>query len=218
MSNETAFIKKMVKALDEKGNKANILNSVLIAQSILESGWGTSAICKEGNNYHGLNWYNDSVCKNWKHFTHMTQQERNGQMVTTTEEFALCSGPGQSFSYMIQWYTKRDKYKDIIGEKDYKKVCKFLQGRYATSSQYAACLMNIIEKYNLTQYDPQEETLSDNSYGDYSGNDYYRIRTAWSNKASQIGAYQIWKNAYTHWESIKASGYHLFDKDGKQLD
>ena len=41
------FISSIVKAIGDKCNKAKILNSVVIAQAILETGWGTSELYKK---------------------------------------------------------------------------------------------------------------------------------------------------------------------------
>ena len=44
-------------------------------------------------------------------------------------------------------------------------------------------------------------------------NQLYRIRKAWSDPESQIGAYSIYSNAVAAWRD----GYAVFDKDGKQV-
>ncbi len=68
----------------------------------------------------------------------------------------------------------KDGYKNLIGEKDYKKVAELLlQDKYATDPDYTVKLISVIEKYNLNQYDidacPQykidgEKYLRDNLY------------------------------------------------------
>ena len=55
-----------------------------------------------------------------------------------------------------------------------------------------------------TDYDPQTEIQVDQ---------YYRVRTSWENSASQLGAYQILKNAIDHCPA----GYTVFDWNGKPV-
>ena len=59
----------------------------------------------------------------------------------------------ESVEHLMRWYTIREKYKPIIGNTDYKKVCNFLTGKYATDSQYGKKLIILIERYGLTAYD-----------------------------------------------------------------
>jgi LysM repeat protein len=52
----------------------------------------------------------------------------------------------------VSW--DKNKYKPIIGETNYVMACKKVQEcGYCTDPNYAAKLIQIIEKYNLTQYD-----------------------------------------------------------------
>ncbi|AIE59099.1 hypothetical protein BMMGA3_03195 [Bacillus methanolicus MGA3] len=52
----------------------------------------------------------------------------------------------------VSW--DRNKYKPIIGETNYVMACKKVQEcGYCTDPNYAAKLINIIEKYDLHKYD-----------------------------------------------------------------
>jgi len=56
------------------------------------------------------------------------------------------------------------RYDGIKGNTDYKKVAQLIKdGGYATSLTYVEKLCNIIEKWNLTQYDVDSPTISDDT-------------------------------------------------------
>ena len=76
-------------------------------------------------------------------------------------------------------------------------------GGYATSSIYVQSLCNIIEKWNLTQYDAKE----DSRVG------YYRVRKSWTDSKSQLGAYKVLANAKKC--ADEHPGYSVFDESGK---
>ncbi|MCL2776261.1 MAG: glucosaminidase domain-containing protein [Oscillospiraceae bacterium] len=47
-----------------------------------------------------------------------------------------------------------DRYKNLIGEKDYKTACRKIQeDGYATAPNYTTALISLIETYSLTAYD-----------------------------------------------------------------
>ncbi len=50
------------------------------------------------------------------------------------------------------------RYKEVIGETDYKKACYAIKAAgYATDLDYAEKLIKIIEQYNLTEFDGTTE-------------------------------------------------------------
>ena len=74
---------------------------------------------------------------------------------------------------------------------------------------------------NGKQVYPQEsekKELTPTSYPNYSGSDYYRVRKSFNDNTSSKGSYQIWRYAFSTWNGNKTDGYHVYDKDGKQLD
>ena len=64
----------------------------------------------------------------------------------------------------------------------------------------------------------EKKELTPTSYPNYSGSDYYRVRKSFNDNTSSKGSFQIWKYAFNTWNDNKADGYHIYDKDGKQLD
>lgn len=65
----------------------------------------------------------------------------------------------------------------------------------------------------------EKKTLTLTSYPNYtSGNGFYRVRKSYRDEKNAIGSYCTWSSAYKTWKRYKSSGYHIYDKNGKQLD
>lgn len=64
----------------------------------------------------------------------------------------------------------------------------------------------------------EKKELTDTSYPNYTGDDVYRVRLAYTDENHSIGSYQFWRNAYKNWLANKDMGYHVYDKDGNRLD
>lgn len=133
--------------------KRKVLPSLIIAQAILESGWGTSQLSKQVNNYFGLNNYHDSVTDKYPVYTMVAPQEYNGKMVYNTEEFCAFISIEECVACLQDWYD-RPKYAHLHNIIDYEEACKFVQRQgYATASNYSKELIRIIKENNLTIYD-----------------------------------------------------------------
>lgn len=150
--------------IDYIGNSARKLASnndlyvsVMIAQAMVESGWGTSGLASAPNyNLFGIkgDYNGESV--------NMGTQEDDGtgSLYSISSNFrkypsykesledyvSLLRGgtSGNSQLYAGAWKSNTTSYKDAT---------KYLTGRYATDTTYADKLNNMIEKYNLTQFD-----------------------------------------------------------------
>lgn len=66
----------------------------------------------------------------------------------------------------------------------------------------------------------EKPMLTASSYPNYASNssDYYRIRTSFTNAKSSKGSYHNFGSAYRIWKAQADYGYHIYDKDGNQLD
>lgn len=154
--------------IDYIGNSArklasnnDLYASVMIAQAMVESNWGTSGLASAPNyNLFGIkgNYNGSSV--------NMGTQEDDGtgNLYSISSNFrkypsykesledyvSLLRGgtSGNSQMYAGTWKSNTKSYKDAT---------KYLTGRYATDTTYADKLNSVIEKYNLTQFD----TVSD---------------------------------------------------------
>lgn len=159
--NEELFIYKTAKAAGTLFSDSGILTSVVIAQVILESGWGKSELARNAQNYLGLNNYNDEVTKIYDSYSidDAPQDDGKGNITYYSEVFCKFNDLRECIECLHRWYTMRDYYKCIINDTDYHSVCRKLQGHYATDSHYADKLINIIEKYNLTSYDNVRDSM-----------------------------------------------------------
>ena len=128
--------------------KYGILPSLTIAQAILESGWGKSHI---KNNLFGIkagaNWTGKIAVRETKEFI-------NGQWITVQAKFRAYDSFNESIEDHAKLLGTTDRYKKVIQAEDYKEACyEVWKAGYATDPNYPNKLTNIIEQYELQQYD-----------------------------------------------------------------
>lgn len=123
--------------------------SPIIAQSILESGWGSSMLA-EYYNFFGM-----KANERWKgdYVEMTTQEEKDGQRYTIKAKFRKY----KSFAEGLQGYfdfIAIPRYDALRIADDYEEYCDQLKiCGYATSSKYPDNLKRIIEQYKLYVYD-----------------------------------------------------------------
>lgn len=130
--------------------------SPIIAQAILESTSGTSELAKNCNNFFGLK-YRGNRCKTALPTPYEkigSEQKSDGSYVVTVMywyQFAnMDKGVNGYFDFInIANYAN---LKGIIDPRTYLETIK--ADKYATSLKYVDNLMAVINKYNLTKYDP----------------------------------------------------------------
>lgn len=125
--------------------RTKILASLTIAQAILESGWGTSALARKSNNLFGIK----GKGANYKTFEYI-----NGKRVDIVDSFKVYPDWETSVIDHSNLFLRLSRYQNLIGERDYKTACKKVyEDGYATAPNYTEVLINIIEQYKLYQYD-----------------------------------------------------------------
>ncbi|ASB90825.1 phage tail protein [Bacillus sonorensis] len=151
----TDFIKEIAPDAQRVYKKYDILASLIIAQACLESAWGTSGLAQKGKNLFGIKGtYNGQYVLMWT-----TEYDRKGNATRVQAKFRKYPSWYASLQDLAKLYVNGtswdpDHYKAIVGEKDYKKATAALvKAGYATDPAYATKLNNLIETYNLTQYD-----------------------------------------------------------------
>ncbi|KRK65054.1 hypothetical protein FC72_GL001681 [Companilactobacillus tucceti DSM 20183] len=158
---QQAFLDMAVPMAQKAADKYGVYASVMLAQAILESGWGTSLLATQGNNLFGI------------------KGDYNGSYVTMkTSEWSASQGWYTIYanfrkypSYYESFADNGDKLRNGVSwdssyykgtwkenTSSYKDATAWLQGRYATAPTYASSLNNMIETYNLTQYDNDSST------------------------------------------------------------
>lgn len=127
--------------------KYKIPASITLAQGLLESGAGKSALTQSSNNHFGIKCHND-----WK-----------GEKVYKADDnpndcFRKYKKAEDSFDDHSRFLAERQRYKSLfsLDITDYRGWAKGLQkAGYATDKAYANKLIKLIEDYELYQYDKQ---------------------------------------------------------------
>lgn len=129
----------------EQMNMHGIPASITLAQGILESGNGNSRLAKEANNHFGIKCH-----KGWDGNTFFQDDDK------ANECFRSYDNASQSYEDHSQFLTSRSRYSGLFELKmtDYKGWAKGLKSAgYATNPKYANLLIDIIEKFDLHEYD-----------------------------------------------------------------
>ena len=165
MPHKQEFIKKVKDGAIRGWEKHKILPSLTIAQACLESSFGQSKLATEGNNLFGIkgDYKGESIIINTR------EQKNDGSWITIDAEFAKYPDQATSveehgaFFSSTPW--RKENYKHVFGETDYKEAVRAIlppeaEAGYATDKMYADKIINIIEQYNLTQYDKGDNKMS----------------------------------------------------------
>ncbi|EOH88515.1 glycoside hydrolase family 73 protein [Enterococcus pallens] len=148
--------------------------SVMIAQAIVESGWGQSTLSMAPN----YNLFGIKGSYNGQSVTMKTQEYIDGKWVTVNAKFRKYPSFSESLtdnayvlkntSFQSGVYYYSGAWKS--NTKSYKDATAWLTGRYATAPTYGATLNSVIETYNLTQYDTPNNNNGGNNSNNNGGN------------------------------------------------
>lgn len=128
-------------------NKYGIPASITLAQGILESGSGSSDLAKYANNHFGIKCTSD-----WKGKAYYKDDDNRDDC------FRVYKDPQESYKDHSE-FLKRKRYASLfeLDKNDYRNWAIGLKNAgYATNPKYPDLLINIIEKYQLYQYDQSE--------------------------------------------------------------
>ncbi|MBR5964075.1 MAG: glucosaminidase domain-containing protein [Bacteroidaceae bacterium] len=142
----------------EQMKKYNIPASITLAQALLESGAGQSELARESNNHFGIK------CHNW-----------SGKKVYHDDDasddcFRVYKSVRDSYEDHSIFLSTSQRYRPLFKLKntDYVGWAQGLKlAGYATNPSYADRLINIIESYNLDQYDVPYGTYTVLSVGSH---------------------------------------------------
>ena len=172
--------------------------SAVISQAILESACGTSELATNANNFFGLK-YREGRCPTaiGTYYKVGSEQDANtGQYVSSNMKWFKFS----DFPSGIQGYfdfINIGNYKNLKGITDPRTYLETIKNDgYCTSIKYVQNCLNVIDKYDLTQYDPQPEQK------------YYRV---------QVGCFKSEENAINLVNKLKNASFNSIIKeyDGK---
>lgn len=192
-----SFINRIAPLAVKDMENTGVLASLTIAQSILESGWGESVLAKDYNNLFGIKatitWSGKVIGMNGA----------NWRAYDSWEESIL------DHSELLQ----TSRYTKVLQAKDYREACEEVRiAGYCTEADYSQKLINLIEQYNLAQYDVVEQVEIQPSQTESQG-EMYRVRLSWEDSKSQIGAYQILENAKK--KADENPDYKVFNSKGE---
>lgn len=191
------FIKKVGALASADMKKSGVLASLTVAQAILESAWGKSELATGGNALFGI-----KATKSWKGKVYCkdTKECYDGVNLVTVNNatFRAYDSWEESVEDHSAFLKANKRYKEVIGETDYKKACEAIKAAgYATDPDYVEKLVKLIEGYKLTEYDgaaanqeAEKEAAADKKY--------YRV---------QAGAFRRKEGANLMAEKIKKTGH-----------
>ena len=175
--------------------------SPIIAQFILESGYGTTDKVKKvhedgsvewRHNYAGLKWRDGRCAISNDYFEEWTaEQNPDKTYVSIVSRFCKFKSLEDCVIGYFQW-TNIPNYANLQGITDPKTYLENIKADgYATSHDYVANLMRVIDDWNLTQYDTIREgksmpkvCLDAGHYGKYNRSPgipaYYESEMVWN--------------------------------------
>lgn len=205
------FINQVAPSAQSLAGANDMYASVMIAQAIVESGWGKSTLSAAPN----YNLFGIKGSYNGQSVTMPTQEYINGQWITVNAKFRKYPSYKESlqdnvniirntsFSPGVYYYAGAWK----SNTKSYRDATAYLTGRYATAPNYATALNNMIETYNLTQYDSGVQTVPMHRlYNKNTGEHFYTGSTAEKNGLINMG----WTFEGTAWQAPTSSSTKVY--------
>lgn len=186
------FIKTVGALASADMKKTGVLASLTVAQAILESAWGKSELATGGNALFGI-----KATKSWKGKVYCkdTKECYDGVNLVDVKNTAFRAYDSweESVEDHSAFLKGNKRYKEVIGETDYKKACEAIKAAgYATDPDYVEKLVKLIEDYELTEFDGAAVSREEED------KKYYRV---------QAGAFRRKEGANLMAEKIKKTGH-----------
>lgn len=179
------FIESVAQGAINGWTKYGVLPSVTVAQAILESGWGQSALSTQAHNLFGI-----KGSYNGQYVTMQTREVYSGQSYYIYDNFRKYANNSESVEDHGNFLYSNSRYANLLGDQSYASVARKLQADgYATDPSYASSLIKLVEMYNLTQLDniafsgkqPVINNKNDYNYSNSgntdSSNGYYTVQS-----------------------------------------
>ena len=128
-----------------------LVYSPVIAQAVLESGWGESRLASQYHNYFGLKcgtrWTGSSV-------NMRTQEEyREGTLTSIRDNFRVFDSMEEGVKGYFE-FIQLERYRNLQGIRDPQEYLETIRADgYATSFSYVENCMKVIRQYELTRFD-----------------------------------------------------------------
>lgn len=140
-----AYIKKYRKIAVKEMKQYGVPASITLAQGILESGSGKSRLAVKARNHFGI-----KCTSEWHGKTMRADDDQKNEC------FRKYRKAEHSFRDHSEFLANRARYKELfeLDKRDYKAWASGLKkAGYATNPNYPQLLINLIEKYDLQEYD-----------------------------------------------------------------
>lgn len=152
------FIEVIAKYVIKYANDYGIkVHSPIIAQAILESGWGGNTLASKYNNFFGLkcggSWKGKSV-------NMATKEEYTvGTLTDIRANFRVYDSIEDGVKGYFE-FINYSRYSNLKGVEEPEEYCRRIKADgYATSSTYVTNLMRVIRDNNLTRFDGTQENV-----------------------------------------------------------
>ena len=126
------------------GKSYGIPYETILAQGIIESGYGKSSLTTEAYNFFGI-----KAGSTWSGpvWTGVTYEEVNGQMVETTAEFRKYPNAEEGFNGYGEFITTNSRYKPALQypTDPYRYLEEIKKAGYATDSKYVETVSSVIK-------------------------------------------------------------------------
>ncbi|EAE6296552.1 1,4-beta-N-acetylmuramoylhydrolase [Listeria monocytogenes] len=197
-----SFVQTIQASSSQIAAENDLYASVMIAQAILESAYGTSELGSAPN----YNLFGIKGAYNGQSYTKQTlEDDGKGNYYTITAKFrkypsyhqsledyakVIRNGPSWNSNYYSKvWKSNTNSYKDAT---------KALTGTYATDTAYATKLNDLISRYNLTQYDSGKTTGGNSGSTGNAGNSSNTENTSNAKIYTVVKGDSLWRIANNH--------------------
>ena len=203
---DKSFLEKLKPYVIADMRESKILASLTAAQAFIESNKGNSGLTVQCNNLFGI-----KGAYNGQSGYFMTTEYYNGVKTRVKAAFRKYPSWQESIKDHSDLFNRMKRYANLRGETDYHKACIFVkQDGYATSPTYTQTLLNVIEKYQLYNWD--REVLGQQPISQPTAKDQKATEKINTLPTLKIGS----KNEYVlHWQKfLNANGYDCGMEDG----
>ncbi|MCO5427077.1 glucosaminidase domain-containing protein [Enterococcus faecium] len=154
------FINSVSQSANRIAPAHGLYTSVMLAQAILETGYGTSYLAQHANNFFGMKFKDGEDEGKYGYIWHISNEVINGVVVPVNSKFRVYQSTDQSFldnalklRYGVSWDPNRYAGTWKVNARSYRDATRALTGTYATDPDYGQKLNNLIEYWKLDQFD-----------------------------------------------------------------
>jgi len=148
------FINKVAPYAQKVARDYNILASLIIAQSCLESHFAESGLALKANNLFGIkgSYNGQSIVMPTTEYKDDVPYHIMAPFRKYPSFLESLQDLGKLYKNGVSW--DRNKYKSVLGEKNYKKAAHAVKNSgYCTDPHYSDKLISLIDSFKLTRFD-----------------------------------------------------------------